>query len=287
MASVCNESKPFLNIERIFMLPSFSVFGFSLPTYTIIFSAAFVVCVLIAKSYGHKYGVKKDDAVYASIYGAIGLFLFAKLFYMFTKLPMVISHFSQFWNDMKINPTWAFNYLFGGLVFYGGLIGFVFGVFIYSKQFKVSFIKYFDAFTPLVPFVHGFGRIGCFMAGCCYGIEYHGILAVQFPYNENAPELCDVTRFPVQLLEALCNFIFAAVLVVLQKKVKFKEGQLLGVYLVYYTIARACLELLRGDAVRGAVGGISTSQIISFILIPIAIVLISGKLSKRLAKIGM
>ena len=76
------------------------------------------------------------------------------------------------------------NYLFGGLVFYGGLIGAFLGIFCYCKQYHLSYVPYMDVFAPLIPFVHGIGRIGCFCSGCCYGIEYYGPFAIQFPYNE-------------------------------------------------------------------------------------------------------
>ena len=91
------------------------------------------------------------------------------------------------------------------------------------------------------------------------------------------PELSEVSRFPVQLLEAGMNFIVSAVLFILMKKKKTKTGQLLGIYLIYYTIARFGLEFLRGDLIRGQIFGISTSQIISFILLPVGIILVRGK----------
>jgi phosphatidylglycerol:prolipoprotein diacylglycerol transferase len=186
---------------------------------------------------------------------------------------------------LKRDPMRAMNYSFGGLVFYGGLIGTVVGAYIYCKQYKMPFSPLLDIFAPLIPFVHGMGRIGCFLAGCCYGKEYHGFGSVQFPNNELIKELDDVPRVPVQLIEAGCNFIIAFVLYKLMKLGKLTLGQLMGIYIVYYTIIRFLTEMLRGDAVRGNVGGISTSQIISIILIPIGIILVHGKwLEKRQIK---
>jgi phosphatidylglycerol:prolipoprotein diacylglycerol transferase len=136
-----------------------------------------------------------------------------------------------------------------------------------------------DLYTPFLPFAHAFGRLGCFCAGCCYGIEYHGPFAVQFPFNEISPELSEVERFPVQLFEAFLNMIcFGVLLFIMMKNIKkkpeerkLKQGQLMGIYLTYYLIARTFLELLRGDSVRGKIGFLSTSQIISILLIPVAI----------------
>lgn len=260
------------------MLPSISLFGlFELPTYGMIFFAAFVIAVIIALRMAPAYGVLDSDLLYASIYAAIGLAAGAKLMYFISKLPQIIRHFPTFVQLIKVSPVDALAYAFGGLVFYGGLLGAAAGVYVYCRQYKILLYPFMDITAPLIPFVHGFGRIGCFMAGCCYGIEYHGPFSIQFPYNEMIPELSEVSRFPVQLLEAGMNFIISAVLFILMKKKKTKTGQLLGIYLIYYTIARFCLEFLRGDLIRGQIFGISTSQIISFILLPAGIILVRGK----------
>ena len=140
-----------------------------------------------------------------------------------------------------------------------------------------------DIFAPLIPLIHGFGRVGCFCSGCCYGKEYHGIFSVQFPYNEMIPELSDVPRVPVQLLEAGMNFLVFGILMYIGKKGICKTGQMMGIYLIYYTIARFFLEMLRGDGIRGSIGIFSTSQLISILLLPLGIYLFSGRLAKEKA----
>ena len=169
------------------------------------------------------------------------------------------------------------NYLLGGLVVYGGLIGAFLGIFCYCKQYHLSYVPYMDVFAPLIPFVHGIGRIGCFCSGCCYGIEYYGPFAIQFPYNEAVPQLSQVPRFPVQLLEALMNFLLCGILFCLMKKKNLRNGRLMGIYLIYYSTARFLLEMLRGDKIRGSISVFSTSQLISLILLPVGIVLVRGK----------
>lgn len=220
-------------------------------------------------------------AVGCSIYAAIGILIGSKLLYCLTRLPSLI----QKWDavaagfDKNFMQTLLFlmNYLFGGLVFYGGLIGAFLGIFCYCKQYHLSYVPYMDVFAPLIPFVHGIGRIGCFCSGCCYGIEYHGPFAIQFPYNEAVPQLSQVPRFPVQLLEALMNFLLCGILFCLMKKKNLRNGRLMGIYLIYYSIARFLLEMLRGDKIRGSISVFSTSQLISLILLPVGIVLVRGK----------
>lgn len=268
------------------MFPVLNVFGlFPIPMYGTVFGIGFAIAVLIARKIGPLYGIGRDDITFASIYGILGLLVGAKVLYFLTKLPAIIMHFDIYLRALREDPLNAISYAFSGLVFYGGLFGAILGVYCYCRQYKVPFTPYLDIYAPLLPFVHGFGRIGCFLAGCCYGIEYHGFGSVQFPYNELVPELNKVPRVPVQLIEAALNFILCAVLFFLMKKKKMRAGQLLGIYFVYYAIVRYLLEKLRGDIIRGGVGQFSTSQIISMLLLPVGIVLIGGKwLEARRAK---
>ena len=128
-----------------------------------------------------------------------------------------------------------------------------------------------NTFAFVIPYVHAFGRIGCFCAGCCYGIEYTGPLSV-------------AGHFPVQLLEALLLFAFAFVILGLVCKRSRNEFGMTGIslflyYILYYSILRFFLEFLRGDEARGRVSfetgiSLSISQIISLILFTAGIILI-------------
>lgn len=265
------------------MLPSINIFGiFELPLYGPVFIIAFFVTLFFGSKLAPQYGVLREDIVYGSIYGAIGLCVGAKVVFFLTKLPRIISKWDEFWELAIQYPGDAISYAFGGWVFYGGLIGTFFGILRYSRHFKVPITPFLDVVAPFIPLIHGFGRIGCFLAGCCYGIEYHGIFSVTFPNNELIPELHEVPRFPVQLLEAGLNFIVFIVLFILLRKRKMLQGRLLGIYLIYYVVARYLLEMLRGDLNRGMIGGFSTSQIISLLLIPVAVALLTGKVLPKL-----
>lgn len=268
------------------MFPNLKLFNIvTIPMYGTTFAIAFFAALLIARKISPKYGLSKEDMTFGAVYGAIGLLVGAKLLFFLTKLPKILMHFKEFLELCRVDPGWAFSYAFGGFVFYGGLIGTVLGIARYCYHFKVPYKGFLEVCAPLIPLVHGFGRIGCFLAGCCYGKEYHGFLCVQFPYNEMIPELSAVPRVPVQLMEAGLNFIMFGILFFLLMKKKTRPGQLMGIYLLYYTVARYLLELLRGDILRGKVGVFSTSQIISLLLLPVGIVLVSGKwLPKKLAE---
>lgn len=264
------------------MLPYIPIYGeFKIPTYSLIFIVAFMVCALLSMKIAPSHNIDKFDAIASAMYALIGIAIGAKLMFFVSKIPGIVRHRDVALDVIMDDPIGFLSWAFGGLVFYGGLIGAIVGGYRYCWRYRVSFNKLIDLYTPFFPIIHGFGRVGCFLAGCCYGIEYHGPFAVHFPYNEMSPDINLFPRFPVQLLEAGLNFIVGIILFIIAKKCKnIKPGQLLGIYLLYYLVARFFLEMLRGDSVRGNVAGISTSQIISIIIIPFAIFLIRGGLLK-------
>ena len=254
------------------MKPFFDIFGAKVPFYGTLIVCAYLIGVVIAIHNAKKYGMPKEDIIFASTYAALGLFLGAKLLYFITLLPKLIGHFDLLFKY----PAEFLAYIFGGYVFYGGFIGVVLGVWIYCARYKVSKIVMINCLTPVIPFIHSIGRIGCFMAGCCYGIEYHGPLCIHFPVNEISPELSLVPRFPVQLLESGLNMMLFIVLMMIGRK-KRQDAKILGIYLICYSVLRFILEFLRGDIIRGQLLGITTSQWVSVFLLPLGVYLVLKK----------
>ena len=151
----------------------------------------------------------------------------------------------------------------GGSVFYGGLIGGMIVGFIYCNKKHYNLSDYSDIIAPGIPLFHFFGRIGCFLGGCCYGIESSFGFTVH--NNQLLPSVNDVQRFPVQLLESLLNLILFFILAYLLKK-ELLKGKLFATYLLSYSVIRFFDEFLRGDTYRGFLLGLSTSQIISIVI---------------------
>lgn len=256
----------------------------NIPTYGLVFLAGLFLAVILCRQTAKKADIEKPEIINVAVYTAIGILIGSKLLFFIVKLPGFISNFdavriafSKNWKDTLI---YLLNYLFGGFVFYGGLMGAIFGLWFYCKIYKMNFINFIDATTAYIPLVHGVGRIGCFLAGCCYGIEYHGFLSVNFPANPYDPQLSKVPRFPVQLAEAGLNFVMFSILLTLFCKNKLRGGKLLGVYAIYYSLARFLLEFFRADTDRGGIGFLSTSQIISIVFLPIGIFLLLRKTDK-------
>lgn len=171
------------------------------------------------------------------------------------------------------DPSHGFE--FGGMTFIGGLIGGV-GVFLIiyfstknniRKDYRGSLIDIMPVVPCCITVAHGFGRIGCFFAGCCYGKETSGPLGMKFPDLKNPV-------YPTQLYEAIFLFIFFAVLCYLAFKVNTKGNLNMGIYCIGYGIFRFLIEFLRGDDRGKLFNLLSPSQFWSIVMIIIGVFLI-------------
>ena len=157
-----------------------------------------------------------------------------------------------------------------GLVVYGGIIGGILSAVVYCKIRKLNFWDCFDIALPSVAVAQGFGRIGCFFAGCCYGKETSAWYGIAFTHSNFAPN--DVKMIPTQLISSAGMFLIACLLFWYANHAK-KAGQIGAGYMVLYSIGRFGVEFLRGDLARGNVGTLSTSQFISLFIVVIGIAL--------------
>lgn len=140
----------------------------------------------------------------------------------------------------------------GGFVFSGGLL--------FAASTSIFYISFFKKFSfskvaiiiPALPFAHAIGRVGCFLAGCCYGTETSFPLAIH---------LHGADRHPTQLYEAILLVLLGFFMMrrKIEKPILFYFGS--------YSIIRFFLEFLRGDSERGYIGPFSTSQSLSLLLV--------------------
>ena len=162
-----------------------------------------------------------------------------------------------------------FSFLGNGIVFYGGLIGGIFGAFLGIRVAQCSIALIEKSVVPFIPLGHAVGRIGCVMAGCCHGFAYDGPLALYYPSSVIGLSQ-EQGYFPVQPLESLINIGLCLFLLRYEKRAKYALDTLF-MYLGSYGISRFFLEMLRGDAARGIWNALSTSQIISILLLCISL----------------
>ena len=121
----------------------------------------FGVSLSVALTRAKRYGLSKMDLGFSSVYMIIGIIIGSKLIYFVTYIPKLIKHF-----DLFLEHPWeVIMIVFGGFVFYGGLIGGALGIFLYAKQFKLSVLPFAETIAPVIPLFHAFGRVGCYLGG--------------------------------------------------------------------------------------------------------------------------
>ena len=247
----------------IAMFSNFEFLGRELSAYAVcVFVGVIVVTLFICLEPG-KHGMSEYRAIVMHMVGAAGVFIGMHLMYgvtMYKKLFALVRDIGSLGSFAELLTR--LNEIFGGAVFYGGLLGGLLAAAICYRKMKLT-PEYSDLGACSIPLFHFFGRIGCFLTGCCYGVE----CPVGFTYHHAIDEAANgVSRFPVQLLEAGFNVFLFILLLSLFKRGKLK-GRLLRLYLVLYPAFRFADEFLRGDNIRGSLWGLSTSQWISLMIL--------------------
>lgn len=166
----------------------------------------------------------------------------------------------------------------GGLAYYGGLIAAVGAAWVLLRRERFPFWKAADMAGFAVPFGLCFGRLGCFLGGCCFGSRWDGVWAVRYPAYSPASDahakleliahkgLRSLSVHPTQLYEAAgCLLISIIALYALHPRKRF-DGQVFLFFLGAYAVLRFVLEWLRADE-RGGFAGLSTSQWIGVVIL--------------------
>lgn len=252
------------------MYPYIEIFGRQLTSYGVMAGLGCLIVFVISLVRVRKLRSSLDDQLFFIGFILVGAIVGAKVLYQ-------LQHISELWRygSVIFSSLNTFLEYFGqGMVFYGGLIGGCLGAIAYAKCFNVNAVPNAEAIIPCIPLFHCFGRIGCFLGGCCYGIEYDGPFSVTFTQAIGGPN--GVPLLPIQLIEAGANLITFFVLMALLKRFK-RPLQDFGLYLAIYSVERLIFEFFRGDIVRGSFLSLSTSQWLSLIILPIGLYFLLAK----------
>lgn len=224
----------------------FSVGPFTVHGYGLMIGLGFLCCLLLCAHRAKKRGLSEDAVYSIGILVLVCGFAGSKLLYVLTE-----------WDVFLTDPLSVLGS--EGFVVYGGLLAGAFSAWVYILRRHESFRLWGDTIIPGVALAQGFGRIGCFLAGCCYGRPTDSCIGVVFPAGSMAP--AGIALLPTQLFSAAGDLLITAVLLLLDRK-KHARGMLLVWYLLLYGAGRFIIEFFRDDP-RGAVGALSTSQFIS------------------------
>ena len=219
----------------------------------------------VAEQRARKLKLACEHIFYLVVWCAIGGFTSAKILFWITN-----------WREFLQNPRQIIGS--DGFVVYGGIIGGILAGCLYCYIKKTDFWKYFDLVMPSVALAQGFGRIGCLLAGCCYGRETNSIFSITFQNSDFAPN--HVALIPTQIYSSVLDFLHFGILLYIARHKK-KDGQVAACYLIFYSIGRFVIEFFRGDIERGSVGVLSTSQFISIFTTVAGIILLLTVVKKQ------
>lgn len=227
----------------------------TLHMYGIMIAIGYVSAFLISEKRAKKQGMN-PVILYGIFWCAIfGGALGSKILYYTVNIQEVIK-----------DPSILLNFQ-NGWVVYGGIIGGVLTSWGYIRFKKEDFVRYLDLVLPAVALAQGFGRIGCFFAGCCYGRETDSALGITYWQSDFAPN--GVKLVPTQIYSSIGDFAIAFLLMTYAKK-KPAKGRVAAGYCIMYSIGRFIIEMFRNDY-RGEYGPFSTSQLISIFILAIGI----------------
>ena len=224
------------------------LFGIKIYSYGFMIALGIIAAVMLLNNRAKRQGYNEDKIFNMTMLAVVGGILGGKLLYIFTD----IKHFLE-------TPLTIITNFGEGFVVYGAIAGGALAVVFYCRKQKWEVLKVIDMIIPSVAIGQGFGRIGCFLAGCCYGAETTCPINVVFENSFYAPN--GVHLHPTQLYSSVFNFLLAFLLLWYDKRKK-KDGNTLALYLVVYSVGRFIIEFFRDDP-RGAVGLLSTSQFIA------------------------
>lgn len=236
---------------------SFLFFGLEITYYGFIIAVGMALGVFVACKNAKLRGLTTDDLILTACYVLPLAIIGARLYYVIFS--------QQTYSFVEIFRIWD-----GGMAIYGGVIGGAIGVMLFCLIHKKNFLDVADIAAPSLILGQAIGRIGCYFAGCCYGVEVTQESLMWFPLSTQINGVWHLSTF---FYESFWNLIVFVVLMILLRKNKMRyRGSIMALYLIGYGVGRAWIEALRGDSLY--LGAIKVSQLLSFILIIAGIIII-------------
>jgi phosphatidylglycerol:prolipoprotein diacylglycerol transferase len=231
-----------------------------LHTYGVLVALAFIAGVWMAGRLARRTGLDSDAVTNLALYCALAAIAGAKLMMFVVDFRYYAAHPGEIFSLATLQA---------GGVFYGGLIGALLVAWWYMPRVRLPLARTADVFAPAIALGHGIGRLGCFSAGCCWGIECHRPWAVTFT-NPVANQLVgvplDVPLHPTQLYESAAEFLIFGILYWRFAR-PHRPGAIISLYLMLYSTARFIVEFFRYHEQGNLWGGpVDASQCISLAL---------------------
>jgi phosphatidylglycerol:prolipoprotein diacylglycerol transferase len=234
-------------------------------TYGVLLAAAYLLGLKLAMVRAQARNLDHTRVLDLGIYIIISALLGAKVLLLITD-----------WRTFTSSPGELLTLVRSGGVFYGGLIVAVAVSLWYIRRVGLPLWTTCDVFAPGIALGHVVGRLGCLFAGCCYGKPTDLPWGITFtdPFAAaNVGTPLNTALHPTQLYEAGAEALILIILLATESRGRRFAGRTFWLYMLLYAVSRFIVEIFRGDP-RGHVGIFSTSQFISVLLAPLAIVML-------------
>ena len=240
--------------------------GFTIYSYGVLLAAAYLLGLQFALIRARSRGLDRERVMDLGIWIIISALVGAKL------LLLVVDY-----RPFLANPRTVVDLLRSGGVFYGGLIAAVTVALAYIWRHRMPMWTTTDVFAPGIALGHVIGRLGCLLAGCCFGRPTSVPWAISF-HDPNAFATSGtplgVSLHPTQLYEAGAEALILVFLLAFERRGRPFPGRTFWSYMLLYGVSRFIIEFYRGDP-RGTVfDALSTSQFVSVILVPLSVVML-------------
>jgi|MDTC01.2.fsa_nt_gb phosphatidylglycerol:prolipoprotein diacylglycerol transferase len=235
--------------------------NFTIHSYGLMIALGVIVAFYVILNLSKHLAINSDQLSELFIWSIVSAFVGGKLFFFLEDIQKYID-----------NPDLIGGAMRGGFVFYGSLIFTVPMIIFWLKKNQIRVRPFMDILAFAAPILHSFGRVGCFLAGCCHGKVCDSWLGITFNHPDTLADFKNVPLYPTQLFDIGVNLIILLVVISLRKRKQF-EGQLFLIYLMLYALGRSIVENYRGDDTRGFLfdGLLSHSQFIAIFIILVCI----------------
>ena len=235
-------------------------------SYGVLLAAAYLLGLWLASRRARQAGLDSNKVLDLGIWVIIAALVGAKLLLFIVDFR----HFTSSWQEFT-------TLLRSGGVFYGGLIAAVLVCIYQLRKHKLPLWTSGDLFAPGIALGYMVGRLGCLMAGCCYGKQTDVAWAITFTNpvaNLNVGTPLNVPLHPTQLYESLAGLLILVALLAVERRGRAFPGRTFWLFVLLYSISRFIIEFFRGDDRGMPLAMLSTSQLISIVLGPLAIAML-------------
>jgi phosphatidylglycerol:prolipoprotein diacylglycerol transferase len=243
----------------------FEIGGWPIYSYGLLLAGAYLAGLQLAVVRARRLGMDGTKIMDLGIYLIIAALVGAKLM-------LVIVDFEYF----RQRPAELLSLVRAGGVFYGGLLGALGVAYFLVRRYKLNLWTTADLMAPGIALGHVIGRMGCLLAGCCYGRPTDvpwGIVFTNPAAAANVGTPLGIALHPTQLYDAGAELLIMVVLLATERRGRPYPGRTFWLYMLLYAISRFIVEIYRGDD-RGMLMGLSTSQAVSVVVLPLSLIIL-------------